>query len=120
VIDEEVAALWRERRLTILGTVRRDGSAHQVPVKSMLDGEEVLVLTRGSTVKVRNVAANPRASVAEHTWSLWATLEGPAYVADDPATLARARAAYLDRFGTADTWGDCVLVIKVDRVLSGR
>jgi PPOX class probable F420-dependent enzyme len=120
VIDEEVAGLWREPRLTTLGTVRRDGSAHQVPVKSMLVGDEVLVLTRWTTVKVRNVAANPRASVSEHTWSLWATLEGPAYVADDPPTLARARAAYVERFGRADTWGDCVLVIKVDRVLSGH
>jgi PPOX class probable F420-dependent enzyme len=120
VIDEEVAALWLERRLTTLATVRRDGSAHQVPVKSMLNGDEVLVLTRWTTVKVRNVAANPRASCSEHTWSLWATLEGPAYVADDPATMARAQAAYLDRFGTDDTWGDCVLVIKVDRMLSGH
>jgi hypothetical protein len=120
VIDEEVAGLWRTRQLTTLGTVRRDGSAHQVPVKSMLVGDEVLVLTRWNTVKVRNVAANPRASAAEHTWSLWATLEGPASVADDPALLAEARAAYLARFGTVETWGDCVLVIKVDRVLSGH
>jgi hypothetical protein len=86
----------------------------------MLVGDEVLVLTRRSTVKVRNVAANPRASVAEHTWSLWATLEGPVSVADDPVILAEARAAYLVRFGTVETWGDCVLVIKVDRVLSGH
>jgi len=120
VIDDDVAALWREPRLTTLATVRSDGSAHQVPVKSMLDGDEVLVLTRLSTVKVSNVAANPRASVAEHTTSFWATLEGPASVTDDPGALARARAAYLRRFGREGTWGDCVLVITIDRVLSGR
>jgi PPOX class probable F420-dependent enzyme len=119
MVPDEVVALLREPRLAALGTVRRDGSPHQVPVKSMLVGDEVLVLTRRTTVKVRNLAAHPRASVCEHTSTRWATLEGPAYVVDDEASLTRARAAYLHRFGREDTWGDCVLVIKVDRVLTG-
>ena len=70
----------------------------------MLVGDEVLVLTRWSTVKVRNVAANPRASAAEHTWSCGRRWRGllplPTILRSWPS-----RAAYLARFGTVETWG---------------
>jgi hypothetical protein len=85
----------------------------------MRDGETFWVLTRPTTVKVVNVASNGRASLAEHTNTLWSTVEGPAHVSSDPRMLARARAAYAERFSEPDTWGTCVLVIDVDRVLHG-
>jgi PPOX class probable F420-dependent enzyme len=111
---------WSTPRLATLGTVRADGSPHLVPVKAMRDGERFLVLTRPGTVKVRNVAASGRASLAEHTSTLWASVEGPARVSEDRALLASARAAYERRYGRPDTWGTCVLVVDVDRVLHGE
>ncbi len=110
---------WSTPRLATLGTVRTDGSPHLVPVKAMRDGARFLVLTRGETLKVRNVAATGRASLSEHTSTVWATVEGPARVSDDRELFAHARAAYLRRYGRPDTWASCVLVIEVDRVLHG-
>lgn len=119
MIPAHLDDFWSRPRLATLGTVRADGSPHLVPVKCMRAGDEFWVLTRPTTLKVRNLAATGRASLAEHTDSLWATVEGPARVSEDPALLAAARAAYERRFRRPDTWGTTVLVVEVDRVLHG-
>jgi len=80
-------------------------------------GDVFWVLTRPGTVKVRNIAGQPRASLAEYTDTSWATVEGKAYVTEDEYTLDKAKAAYLLRFGSRDVWGTCVVVVEVDRVL---
>lgn len=123
-LSDRVRALWDEPRISTLGVVRRDGTPHLTPVRSMLevteDGPRLLVLTRAHTVKARAVARTGRASVAEHTpTSDWATLEGPARVSEDPDDLARARLAYAARFGEDDHWAGCVVVVDVERVLTG-
>jgi PPOX class probable F420-dependent enzyme len=119
VIPNHLTSFWDLPRLATLATVRPDGSPHLVPVKCMRDGDDFHVLTRPETVKVRNLAATGRASLAEHTDSGWATVEGTAYVDDDPALIATARAAYERRFGRPDIWGTCVLVVRPQRVLYG-
>ncbi|WP_299052060.1 pyridoxamine 5'-phosphate oxidase family protein [uncultured Nocardioides sp.] len=124
VLRPRVRALWAEPRVGTLGVVRADGSPHLTPVKSLLDLESptarVLVLTRPDTVKARVVGRTGRASVAEHTpHADWATLEGPAYVSGDSQLLTRARDLYADRYGEPDGWGTCVLVVAVERVLTG-
>lgn len=119
MIPAHLDDFWSTPRLATLGTARPDGSPHLVPVKAMRIGEELHVLTRPETVKVRNLRHAPRASLSEHTATLWATVEGPARVGDDAATLATARAAYLERYGRADTWGTCVIVLSPERVLHG-
>lgn len=119
MIPEHLDDFWDAPRLATLGTVRPDGTPHLTPVKAMRAGAEFLVLTRPATVKARNVVRSGRASIAEHTASLWATVEGEAVIADDPDTLARARAAYRARFGRPDTWGTCVMVLRPDRLLHG-
>jgi PPOX class probable F420-dependent enzyme len=119
VIPEHLADFWSVPRLSTLGTVRADGSPHLVPVKCMRVGGEFHVLTRPGTVKARNLARNARASLAEHTSTLWATVEGVARIADDDATLAAAR-SYRERYGEPDTWGTCVMVLAPDRVLCGE
>jgi PPOX class probable F420-dependent enzyme len=120
VIPPHLDDFWSLPRLSVLGTVRPDGTPHLVPVKCMRVGEEFHVLTRPRTVKVRNLLRTGRASLAEHTATWWATVEGPARVADDPATLAAAQAAYVERYGRPDTWGTCVMVLTPDRVLHGE
>lgn len=110
---------WCEPRIATLATVRADGTPHLTPVKAMRDGDDLLVLTRRRTVKARNVAARPSVSLAEHTRSSWATVEGRAEVSTEPDVLVRARDAYERRFGGADHWGDCVLVVRPMRVLTG-
>ena len=126
MIPAHLDDFWSEPRLATLGTVRPDGSPHLVPVKCVRSGTEFWVLTRPSTVKARNLAHHPRASLAEARFKvapgeaqLWATVEGPAHLDDDPGLLERTRAAYAERFGGLDTWGTCVLVVEVDRLLHG-
>ncbi|MFC6285016.1 pyridoxamine 5'-phosphate oxidase family protein [Nocardioides sp. GCM10027113] len=119
MIPAHLDDFWSSPRLATFGTVRRDGSPHLTPVKAMRCGEDFLVLTRPTTVKARNVRRTGRASIAEHTSSLWATVEGAAVVSEEPDDLARARAAYAERFGRPDTWGTCVMVLRPDRVLHG-
>jgi PPOX class probable F420-dependent enzyme len=119
MIPSHLDDFWSGPRLATLGTVRADGSPHLVPVKCMRAGDVFWVLTRPGTVKVRNLAATGRASLAEHTDTLWATVEGPGHVSDDPTLFAAANAAYEARFGGSDTWATTVLVIEVDRVLHG-
>jgi PPOX class probable F420-dependent enzyme len=119
VIPEQLDDFWSAPRLAVLGTVRRDGSPHLTPVKAMRDGEDFLVLTRPATVKARNVIRAGRASIAEHTSTLWATVEGTATISLEDGDLARARAAYERRYGRPDSWGTCVMVLRPDRVLHG-
>ncbi|GAA1919454.1 TIGR03618 family F420-dependent PPOX class oxidoreductase [Nocardioides lentus] len=123
-LSPRVRALWAEPRVATLGVVRADGTPHLTPVKSMLDERDpaarLLVLTTPGTVKARAVRRSGRASIAEHTPDAdWATLEGPAHVSEDPDDLRRARELYAARFGVEDRWGTCVLVVRVERVLTG-
>lgn len=119
MIPAHLIDYWESPRLATLGTVRADGSPHLVPVKCMRVGEQFAVLTRPETVKARNVAARGRASLAEHTDGLWATVEGRAWLDDDPATMELARVAYAARFGRASAWGTTVMMLAPDRVLHG-
>jgi predicted pyridoxine 5'-phosphate oxidase superfamily flavin-nucleotide-binding protein len=117
VIPESLADFWTEPRTATLGTARHDGSVHLVPVHAMRDGDELLVLTHLSSVKVRNVELTGHASLTEHTRTGWATVEGPARVSKDADDLARARAAYHARHGRPSWFGDCVIVVTAERVL---
>jgi hypothetical protein len=120
MIPDHLAGFWAPPRLATFGSVRRDGSVHQVPVKCMRVGEDFVVLTRPGTVKVRNARRTGRGSLAEHTDSLWVTVEGPIVVADDEARRAAARAAYQQRYGRPESgWATCLLVLTPERVLHG-
>ncbi|WP_052336389.1 pyridoxamine 5'-phosphate oxidase family protein [Nocardioides alkalitolerans] len=111
---------WAAPRLATLGTVRADGTPHLVPVRAILDGDELLVLTRAASVKARNVVRRPWAAVSELTPTTWCTVEGKAVVSEDADDLARGRAAYERRFGR-DGWtgADCVVLVRIERVLGG-
>lgn len=112
---------WAAPRLATLGTVRADGTPHLVPVKAMRDDEELLVLTRAASAKARHVVRRPWASVAEVTPTTWFTVEGKAVVSTDVDDVARGLAAYERRFGR-DGWSgaDCVVMVRIERVLGGR
>ena len=119
MIPAHLESFWSTPRLATFGTVRADGTPHLVPVKAMRVAEDLMVLTRPETVKVRNIRRTGRASLAERTPTLWATVEGAARVSDDADTLAAARAAYQERYGRPDTWGTCVIVLTPEQVLHG-
>ena len=94
-------AMWTERHLCTLTTLRADGSPHVVPVGVALDPERecAWVITDGGR---------------------WSTLEGTAVVTSDPADVARAVERYAARYRQpAENPARVALRISVDRFLFG-
>jgi PPOX class probable F420-dependent enzyme len=107
----------------IITTLRRDGSPHSTVVWVDVDGDDVLVNTARGRVKERNIARDPRVSLAvvdpEDTYR-WVAVTGRAVLEDDGAD------AHIDKLsrkylGTDYPWrstaGERVIArITVDRV----
>lgn len=69
ILDHTAEAAHREERLrgdaiAWLGSVRPDGRPHLVPVWFLWDGEDLLILSQPRTQKVRNLARDPRVTIA--------------------------------------------------------
>lgn len=129
------ADLLRRPDIATCTLVRSDGRVHSTPIKMapVIDGTlmttvpspTATALISSSSVKARIVRAGERAgrtvrlAFAEHTSTLWLSLEGPARLGAAPEAVVAAREAHRDRFGEAPTWGDVALVLHVEQVLTG-
>jgi PPOX class probable F420-dependent enzyme len=82
-------------RTTWLTTVNDDGGPHVTPVGALwLDGA-YWFQTGPTTKKARNVARDPRCSVAVSSRGADVVVEGDAELITEPAALARAAAAWV-------------------------
>lgn len=82
-------------RTTWLATVNEDGSAHLTAVGAVwLDG--TFWFQTGQTRKGRNVARDPRCSVAVSIADADVVLEGEAVHVTEPGTVSRVAAAWAD------------------------
>lgn len=111
-----------ERHLATLTTLRRTGRPHVVPVGFTFDPAAGVarVITSGPSVKARNLAANPWASLCQVDGRRWITLEGSGRVVDEPAAVRDAEARYERRYRTPrPNPRRVVLVLDVVRVLGG-
>ena len=61
--EQELAAFWREAHLAKLATINEDGTPHLVPIWYMHDGRDLLVITRPTSRKVRNLRRDPRVTI---------------------------------------------------------
>ncbi|WP_435744402.1 TIGR03618 family F420-dependent PPOX class oxidoreductase [Nocardioides sp. SYSU DS0663] len=97
-----LAAMWAERHLCTLTTLRPDGRPHVVPVGCAVDLERrcAWVIASGGSRKVRNVLAAPGGPVAvcQVDGARWSTLEGTAVATDAPDDVARAVEQYAARY----------------------
>lgn len=83
----------RDHGLCVLSTVRQDGSVHATVVNAGVlehprTGDEVVgLVARGRTRKLRNLRADPRATIVARAGWEWATVEGIAEIIgpDDPS-----------------------------------
>ena len=108
------------RHLATLTTLRPDGTPHVVPVGFTWDDQAKLarVITGRDTRKARNVAAGSRASLCQVEGWRWITLEGPARIVEDPASVADAVQRYAVRYrAPRENPRRVVLEVSVDRVL---
>jgi PPOX class probable F420-dependent enzyme len=67
-----------------LATVRPDGRPHLVPIWFIWLNEKVYICTEGKSVKIKNIQANPRVSVALENGSQPAIGEGTAVILQPP------------------------------------
>ncbi|SDJ05013.1 PPOX class probable F420-dependent enzyme [Frankineae bacterium MT45] len=102
--NTDLIAFWSERALSSLTTVRPDGTPHVVPVGVTLDAVAgtAWVITSGTSQKARLVATAGNAGVAAAACQVdgrrWSTLEGRAFLRDDPETIAEAVRRYALRY----------------------
>lgn len=119
-LGDDVLGFLRERHLATLTTLRADGTPHVVPVGFGFDpvDRKVRVITRAGSQKVRNVDATRRAAVSQVDGARWLTLEGTATVVRDVPGIARAVAAYTERYQEPRPRDDRVAIeIEVDRIM---
>lgn len=115
-----MGAFLAERHLATLTTLRRDGSPHVVPVGFGFDADARLVriITAAGSQKAVNAGRGGRAAVSQVDGARWLTLEGEVRLVTDPDGVARAIAAYTDRYQPPRPRDDRVAIeIAVDRVL---
>ena len=102
----EHLAFWRERHLSSVTTLRRDGSPHVVPMGIVVDpdaegtGGLAWGITSRTSQKVANLRAgvDPRVAVCQVDGRRWSTLEGTAEVREDEESVAEAVRRYAERF----------------------
>ena len=119
-LGEGVLSFLRERHIATLTTLRSDGSPHVVPVGFGFDPEALVVrtITFDGCQKVVNARRRGRAAVSQVDGGRWLTLEGSVRVATDEAGVAKAVAAYTERYQAPGERADRVAIeIVVDRVL---
>ncbi|MBV9485238.1 MAG: pyridoxamine 5'-phosphate oxidase family protein [Frankiaceae bacterium] len=81
---------------TWLTTLNEDGSPHTTPVGAMWHDGAFWFQTGSGTVKARNVARDPRCSVAVSVLDADVVVEGRASHVTDPATVARIAKVWAD------------------------
>ena len=119
-LTDEMLAFLAERRLATLTTLRGDGSPHVVPVGFGYDPAEqrVRIITPAGSQKAVNAGRGGRAAVSQVDGARWLTLEGRVRLVTDPEGVARAIAAYTERYQEPRPRDDRVAIeIDVDRVL---
>jgi hypothetical protein len=84
-------------RTTWLTTVNADGSPHVTAVGALWEDGAFWFQTGAGTRKGRNVARDPRCSVATSLLNMDVVVEGDAEHVTDPATVAKVARAYADQ-----------------------
>jgi PPOX class probable F420-dependent enzyme len=99
-IAPEVEKRLREELVIWLTTVRADGTPLPTPVWFVWDGETVLMYTLPNSVKLHNIAANPRAALnlnADEWGGEVVVMTGEIRV-DREAPPASQHAVYLEKY----------------------
>ena len=119
-LDDSVLAFLAQRHLATLTTLRSDGSPHVVPVGFGYDDHErtVRIITFAGSQKAVNAGRGGRAAVSQVDGGRWLTLEGTVRLVDDADGVARAVAAYTERYQAPRERDDRVAIeIVVDRAM---
>lgn len=84
-LDPKVRAFLEERRFAVLATINPDHSPQLTVMWYELRGETIVMNTRLSRVKGRNLQRDPRISICVEDGERFVTIEGMAQLNADPA-----------------------------------
>ena len=120
--DPALQAFLTQRHLATLTTLRPDGTPHVVPVGFTYEPARRLarVITFAPSRKARNVVAAPGGptSLCQLDGARWVTIEGAAFVRDDPEAVAEAVRRYAARYRPPKARSDRVVIeLEVHRIL---
>ncbi len=93
----------------VLATTRADGNPQLSPVAAGVDGDVVVVSTRETALKTKNLRRRPRASLIVFTDSFygdWVQVEGPVEVVSLPRAMDGLVAYYRQVAGEHPDWED--------------
>ncbi len=127
---ERALELVRNHGRAVLATMRQDGTPQMSPVLVVADDEgRLLVSTRETAMKTRNVRRHPHAwvcAITDRFFGDWAQLGGSVEVISLPDAMDLLVDYYRRAAGEHDDWAEyheamrreqrCILRISVDRV----
>ncbi|MCL2535460.1 MAG: TIGR03618 family F420-dependent PPOX class oxidoreductase [Nocardiaceae bacterium] len=119
-LTTEAATFLAERHLATLTTLRKDGTPHVVAVGFTWDPERRIarVITNDRSQKARNADLGGYGAVSQVDGGRWLTLEGPARVLSDHASVTEAEQRYGARYRTPrENPTRVVIEISVERVM---
>lgn len=109
----------RSNHRAVLATHRRDGGVQQSPVAAAVDDEgRVVVSTRETAVKVRNLRRHPRASLCalnDNFFGQWFGVEGPVEIVSLPEAMEPLVAYYRAVAGEHPDWPDYRAAMERER-----
>ncbi|CAM3936938.1 PPOX class F420-dependent oxidoreductase [Tsukamurella ocularis] len=120
VLNPDALAFVTDRHLATLSTVRSDGTPHTVAIAFTYDPATGLarVITSGDSQKARNAGRRGYAALTQVDGARWLTLEGPARVLTDEASVRDAETRYAVRYKPPrENPKRVVIEIDVTRVL---
>ncbi len=61
--QREIEIILRAPHISIISTLRPDGTPHMTPVWHLVDGDQVVVAVEATSIKARNVRHNPHVAL---------------------------------------------------------
>jgi PPOX class probable F420-dependent enzyme len=116
---DEARAVIREQRRAVLATMRRDGTPQMSPVLVAVDDDgRILISTRETAVKVRNVRRDGRlwlCVLPDGFFGRWVQVEGHVEVLSLPEAMDGLVDYYRRVAGEHDDWDDYRLAMQRER-----
>jgi PPOX class probable F420-dependent enzyme len=116
---ERAQQFLRAHHQAVLATTRADGRPQMSPVVCAVDAEgRILISTRETAVKTRNLRRDPFASICaftEHFFGSWIQVEGPAEVISLPEAMDLLVDYYRLVSGEHPDWSDYRAAMVRDR-----
>jgi PPOX class probable F420-dependent enzyme len=116
---EQARDFLRDHHRGVLATLRADGRPQLSPITAVVDGHgDVLISSRESAYKVRNLRANRWASycgIADEFFGPWVQVEGPVEIVSLPEAMELLVDYYRRAAGEHPDWDDYRAAMERDR-----